>query len=324
MLHKGYPVPMDMLRSADGMAASAGENSSHGAATPDHAGPEGPSFAGELWQDVKYDVELKRNNIQHNFLKSNDLSDRKTPGWFQQYRYFLGSKQRLREARTQAVDFLILLLAGICLGSLAKVNDETFGSLGYTYTVIAVSLLCKIAALRSFALDKLQYRRESDSGMSSLAYFLSKDTVDHFNTIIKPLVYLSMFYFFNNPRSSVTDNYIVLVCLVYCVTGIAYALAIFLQPVQPSCCVDFITTTNNNNKFVDGLTDLCYTKWALEAFVIANAKRYEGVWLITRCGSLMASGYDLNHWYRCLICLILTGMLSHGIAFFCMVTFHNK
>lgn len=50
-------------------------------------------------------------------------------------------KQRLREARTQAVDYLILLLAGICLGTLAKVSDESFGSLGYTYTVIAV---CKL------------------------------------------------------------------------------------------------------------------------------------------------------------------------------------
>ena len=66
--------------------------------------------------------------------------------------------------------------------------------------------------------------------MSSLAYFLSKDTIDHTNTIIKPVVYLSMFYFFNNPRSSVVDNYIVLLCLVYCVTGIAYALAIFFEP----------------------------------------------------------------------------------------------
>lgn len=47
-------------------------------------------------------------------------------------------KQRLREARTQAVDFLILLLAGLCLGTLAKVSDESFGATGYTYTVIAV------------------------------------------------------------------------------------------------------------------------------------------------------------------------------------------
>ena len=92
------------------------------------------------------------------------------------------------------------------------------------------ALLSKISALRTFSLDKLHYWRESASGMSSLAYFLSKDTVDHFSTVIKPLVYLSMFYFFNNPRSSFADNYIVLLCLVYCVTGIAYILAIYLEP----------------------------------------------------------------------------------------------
>lgn len=48
------------------------------------------------------------------------------------------SKQRLREARIQLADYLMLLLAGACLGTLAKVNDETFGSLGYTFTVIAI------------------------------------------------------------------------------------------------------------------------------------------------------------------------------------------
>ena len=51
---------------------------------------------------------------------------------------FRVGKQRLREARLEVVDYLILLLAGACLGTLAKVSDETFGSLGYTYSVIAV------------------------------------------------------------------------------------------------------------------------------------------------------------------------------------------
>ncbi|XP_030961560.1 ABC transporter G family member 28-like [Quercus lobata] len=332
MLHNGYPVPMDMLQIVDGMAAANGENSSPGP-NISNAESDSRSFAGEFWQDVKFSVELKKDNIQHNFLKSNDLSDRKTPSVFQQYRHFLGrvGKQRLREARTLAVDFLILLLAGICLGTLAKVSDETFGSLGYTYTVIAVSLLCKISALRSFALDKLHYWRESASGISSLAYFLSKDTIDHFNTLVKPLVYLSMFYFFNNPRSSVLDNYIILVCLVYCVTGIAYSFAIFLEPgpaqlwsVLLPVVLTLIATNNNDSKVVDAIADLCYPKWALEAFVIANAKRYSGVWLITRCGSLMTSGYDLNHWYRCLAFLILTGILFRAIAFFFMVTFQKK
>lgn len=76
--------------------------------------------------------------------------------------------------------------------------------------------------------------------MSSLAYFLAKDTIDHFNTVIKPIVYLSMFYFFNNPRSSIADNYVILLALVYCVTGIGYTFAICFQPgsAQLVCIAD--------------------------------------------------------------------------------------
>ncbi|XP_050214446.1 ABC transporter G family member 28 [Mercurialis annua] len=331
MLHNGYPVPMDMLQNADPVEASTSD-SAHGPRESD-AASESQSFAGDFWQDMKSNVETKKDHINNNFLSSNDLSNRRTPDVFQQYRYFLGrlGKQRLREARTQAVDYLILLLAGICLGTLAKVSDETFGVLGYTYTVIAVSLLCKIAALRSFSLDKLHYWRESASGMSSLAYFLAKDTVDHFNTFVKPLVYLSMFYFFNNPRSTVTDNYIVLICLVYCVTGMAYAIALFLAPgpaqlwsVLLPVVLTLIATRSEDSKFVSRLADLTYTKWALEAFVISNAKRYYGVWLITRCGSLMQNGYKLSNWYRCLVFLLAFGSVSRVIAYVVMIMFHKK
>ncbi|KAG5146008.1 hypothetical protein JHK84_031551 [Glycine max] len=184
--------------------------SSHGAATATENN-EAPSFAGELWQDVKCNVEMKKDNLHLNFLSSNDLSDRLTPGVFNQYKYFLGrvGKQRLREARTQAVDFLILLLAGLCLGTLAKVSDESFGATGYTYTVIAVF---------------------------------------------------------------------------YCVTGIAYVLAIFLQPgpaqlwsVLLPVVLTLVATYSNeeDSKYIKFLSDLCYTKWALEAFVISNAKRFD-------------------------------------------------
>lgn len=44
----------------------------------------------------------------------------------------------MREAQLQATDYLILLLAGACLGSLIKASDESFGAPGYTYTIIAV------------------------------------------------------------------------------------------------------------------------------------------------------------------------------------------
>ncbi|KAL3839675.1 hypothetical protein ACJIZ3_024266 [Penstemon smallii] len=320
MLHNGYPVPPDMLQYCDQISSS-----SKGGSTSSTEVPE-PSFTGSTWHD-------DHDHAQMTFLKPYDLSNRFTPGWAQQYRYFLGRnvKQRLREAKLQAADYLILLLAGACLGTLSKVNGDTFGYHGYMYTVIAVSLLCKISALRSFALDKLHYRRESESGMSSLAYFLSKDTVDHFNTAIKPLVFLSMFYSFNNPRSTFADNYIVLFCLIYCVTGIAYVFAIFLQPSQAQLwCVllpvvlTLISNQGKDDKFGRYLGAYCYPKWALEAFIIANAQRFSGVWLITRCAVLNDFGYNVHHWGYCLGLLFASGVVCRFLAFFCLLKFGKK
>ncbi|XP_057428579.1 ABC transporter G family member 24-like [Lotus japonicus] len=332
MIHNGYPVPLDMRQNAAQFDMYLTEIPVK-ETDPDSSSHAERSFAGELCQDVRNVVELKREEIRLNFLKSNDLSNRKTPGMFKQYKYFLirVRKQRLREAKIQAVDYLILLLAGACLGSLTKASDLTFGAAGYTYTVIGVSLLCKIAALRTFSLDKLHYWRESDSGMSSLAYFLSKDTIDHFNTVIKPVVYLSMFYFFTNPRSTFADNYIVLLCLVYCVTGIAYALAILFQPgtaqlwsVLLPVVLTLVATQTNGSKFFKDIANLCYSKWALEAFIIANAERYDGVWLITRCGSLLKSGYNLHDWNLCISILMLMGVIARALAFSCMLAFQKK
>ncbi|EPS61201.1 hypothetical protein M569_13598, partial [Genlisea aurea] len=183
-------------------------------------------------------------------------------------------------------------------------------------------LLCKVAGLRSFSGDKLQYRRESASGISSLAHFVSKDTVDFFDVLIKPLVYLSMFYFFSTPRSSFADNYLVLLCLVYCVIGVAYAFAVFLEPgpsqllaVLVPVVMTLISSQVNGSDLVKGVGNFCYPKWALEALVIANAERYYGVWLLTRCGALMRYGYDVHDWFRCLCFLIVTGMAFRCIAF---------
>lgn len=324
MLHNGYEVPRDMLQSSSGLESSfSGEAGGHAP----QAEAKKSGIISELWGNLRDILGQKKDEYDYN-KSSEDLSNRRTPGKLRQYKYYLGrcGKQRLREARIQGVDFLILGLAGICLGTLAKVSDESFGALGYTYSVIAVSLLCMIGALRSFSLEKIHYWRERAAGMSSLAYFMSKDTIDHFNTIVKPIVYLSMFYFFNNPRSSIWENYIVLVAVVYCVTGIGYTFAIFFQPGSAqlwSALLPVVLTLFSNEQKDSVFANLCYTKWALEAFVIANAQRYSGVWLITRCGSLVKTGYNIDHKILCIVVLAVNGIVFRCIAFFCMVIFQK-
>lgn len=85
-----------------------------------------------------------------------------------------------------------------------------------------------------------------------------------------------------------------------------------------------IATQPKDSKVLKVLANLCYSKWALQALVIANAERYQGVWLISRCGSLLKSSYNLHDWSLCVSILILIGVIGRAIAFFCMVTFQKK
>ncbi|KAI3823263.1 hypothetical protein L1987_04696 [Smallanthus sonchifolius] len=327
MTHNGYPIPPDMQDS------DSKPESSHDGSTSTVGWHDDQSFAAELWQEFKLIIQLKNDNFLSYFSRRKDLSNRVTPGVWNQYRFFLGrvAKQRIREARLQAVDLLLLLIAGISLGTLAKVSDENFGVVGYTYTIIAYSLLGKISAMRSFTSDKLQFWRERGSGMSCFAYFFSKDTIDQFNTILKPAVYLCTFYYFNPPRSSLLDNYVILLCLLYCVSGFAYALAIYLEPgsaqlwsVLLPVVLTLISTQNDEGSIIPLLKRLSYPSWGLEAFVLANAERYRAVWLLTRCAAIAKRGYDLRDWKFCLMRLLVAGLGFRVLALFLLVAFQKK
>ncbi|KAI7724924.1 hypothetical protein M8C21_012702 [Ambrosia artemisiifolia] len=327
MTHNGYPIPPDM------QDPDLKPESSHGS-TSSVGGQDDRSFFTELWQEFKLILHMKNDSFLSYFTGRKDLSNRVTPGVVQQYRFFLGrvAKQRIREARLQAVDLLLLLIAGIALGTLAKVSDENFGVVGYTYTIIAYSLLGKISAMRSFTSDKLQFWRERSSGMSCFAYFFSKDTVDQFNTVIKPAVYLCTFYYFNPPRSSLLDNYVILLCLLYCVSGFAYALAIYLEAgaaqlwsVLLPVVLTLISSQNDEKgTIIPLLKKLSYPSWALEAFILANAERYRAVWLLTRCAAIAKRGYDLRDWKFCLIRLLVAGLGFRALALFLLVFCQKK
>lgn len=91
MLHNGYPVPSDMLQYIDkAVSISASASASSSASTKDDGTTIQLSFIRDLWWDIKFDCQLKREFIRHNFLKTKDLSHRITPGVVWQYRYFLG------------------------------------------------------------------------------------------------------------------------------------------------------------------------------------------------------------------------------------------
>lgn len=88
MLHNGYPVPPDMLHFADEISASSSTNINHATKSTDETTDQ--SFAGEFWEDMKSNVQLQKDHIEATFLRTKDLSNRRTPGISRQYRYYVG------------------------------------------------------------------------------------------------------------------------------------------------------------------------------------------------------------------------------------------
>lgn len=52
--------------------------------------------------------------------------------------------------------------------------------------------------------------------------------------------------------------------------------------------------------------------------------RYSGVWLVSRCGSLMQNDYDIDEWWLSVAILILYGITFRFVAYICMVTLLRK
>lgn len=88
MLHNGYPVPPDMLHFADEISASSSSYKTNEAVKGTDTSDQ--SFAGEFWEDMNSNVQMYKDHIEATFLKTKDLSDRRTPGISRQYRYYLG------------------------------------------------------------------------------------------------------------------------------------------------------------------------------------------------------------------------------------------
>ena len=89
MLHNGYSAPPDMQQFGAGLARSSIDVLPVSETNPVGSGMKVHSFAGELWQSMKSNVELQRDKILLNFLKSKDLTTRRTPVLCLQYKYFV-------------------------------------------------------------------------------------------------------------------------------------------------------------------------------------------------------------------------------------------
>jgi energy-coupling factor transporter ATP-binding protein EcfA2 len=139
--------------------------------------------------------------------------------------YIRSIRQMLNNKRTFLVDAGLLIFAGALAGFVAK-NVMV----GNQMVMTVNGLIGIMNALRVFGPEKAIFRREMQSGISSLAYFLGKSTSQLPLTFATPFFFLATYYRLAFPDLTFWSIYFTIVACLFSATGIGYFLSLLVEP----------------------------------------------------------------------------------------------
>ena len=76
-----------------------------------------------------------------------------------------------------------------------------------------------------------------------------------------------------------------------------------------------LAKTGRSSFLVTFIRKVLYHRWALEAYIISEAKQLFGVWSLERCGTLQSLAYDIRHFTQTIIALIVLGVVTRVLSF---------
>jgi len=142
--------------------------------------------------------------------------------------YYLRSVRQIQNnIKMYFLDMALLLFAGTLAGFVAK-NIMV----GMQMVMTVNGLIGIMNALRVFGPEKAVFRREMQSGISSIAYFTGKIMSQIPILLITPWFFLATYYRLSASGTDMhlTDMYIIIVCLLVSATGIGYFLSLLVSP----------------------------------------------------------------------------------------------
>eukprot|EP00879_Flechtneria_rotunda_P029763 GHRR01032209.1.p1 GENE.GHRR01032209.1~~GHRR01032209.1.p1 ORF type:complete len:374 (+),score=126.46 GHRR01032209.1:272-1393(+) len=265
---------------------------------------------------------------------SSRSSRRQPPGFFKQF-YWVMTRALLMRTRQPVlvlIEYMIFALTGSFLGMM---SDRGRGSIGsyvgnVVYSLVALGMLATVSGLSMFGTDRQVYYREAAAGLNKLAYFWALDAWGHAGMLLRSSVYLIMYYTFSQPRAVVWQMYFVTCAIYYSCTGMAYLLSQVMSPsaAQLTAAVTALINALMASKFATSgvmgfLNTISYARWGLEGYVIAEANRLTGVWLLARCADLAAFHYDVTRFWYAIKVLFYIGFGTRLAACLGLLTLHR-
>ena len=200
-------------------------------------------------------------------------------------------------------------------------------------TISAISFLSIQGSEKLFVFDKHLYKREVQTGISRIAYYLGKLTAHLPNNFLIPALFLGIWEIFVAPRQIIFSYYGIYLLVNWCWSGFGYLNTLLwkrssglfyasIVVIWSSILSGFIPSLNILNKifFTQILSYLSPNRYALELLYISELDTYkkEGINIQT---ALDSYGYSFDYIWINVLALIAFGILFRFLGF--IVLFYN-
>ncbi|KAJ3451100.1 abc transporter g family member [Anaeramoeba flamelloides] len=309
----------------------------------------------ELNEKTKKKKSTKKYKISPKELRrAKDGRERKTPGFFRQFCIFFTRSliQQSRDLKGFIIDMVLVYIVGFFLGVLnqdspyigpvpdyvislcpdylkdtcAGPQQETIGIIT-SVTILAIALTGGMSSLKIFGPERVNYWREASTGINTIAYFLGKDLSSLVGTVIHPLIFLTIFYPFLNPRGSLGQYYGVLLLIQYTATGIGMAVSTLFPPsVSQLAAIVVLLVFSMVSGFGPPMKEMQemvffnifhyidLLRYGQEALFCIELEEYKDMYDLTT--TYDSYGYDPDRIGIDLFILFIIGVYFRGVAYF--------
>lgn len=246
-----------------------------------------------LLLSMTFKAVVKQNSLKTNACEDVNVwcIDHQTapPWWFQTW--IICMRKGLSLWRSPwPIQLIIPLAASFIVGTIQG-PDFIIGAYpnNIAYAMVTMGVLSIITHMRTFSLDKVVIKRETDSKVSILPYFIAYGFVDLTWIVLIPLLFVVPYYYFTLPRTPFITMFGVAVAICWWCSGAAYIMSslpiglqwtnlfgvfvgiifgAFLQGLNP-------TIASSRGKLQEVFLHGSYNRWAMEILSLTEFSFHE-------------------------------------------------
>ncbi|KAF4652947.1 hypothetical protein FOZ61_009295 [Perkinsus olseni] len=182
------------------------------------------SFAAAMYGEASEEVSI----LSHMVLPDcSRLKDREISSVWRQFLIFTNRNIELISIPQLFLDLSLTFMAAVIIGAtVSGQSDYVLVPNNQMVGLMFFGIMVGAGALQVYGKEKLIFSRESSTGISIFAYWLSKSFVNLFDNILVTLIFTSTWYLVTTPSYHIAHGYGIFLCFTWWVTGFAHLVTV--------------------------------------------------------------------------------------------------